>query len=314
IGTTTRWGAYRFGILTLIPVLLIAASWQWLGNERASSYAEAVDSPDYPGAIARTGSVQTPENDGSFAPSPVALTSDWSSLSTDCTPSERNPELNLCRSATAGEPSKRIVVVGESHSRQYLAALRPIAEERNWQLVEMLRSACPFSTRSEVVRGSQGCIDWNAAAAEEIIDMQPDAVFTMATREVREGLTEHTPPGFVEQWRKLDAAGIPVIGMRDNPRFEFEPVDCVDQRGADDPGCAAQRDAVLAPKPPYAAMPDVPDNVRFIDMSDYVCEERTCPPVIGNVYVYMDNNHLSATYLKTMSPILARELDRAMKW
>ncbi|WP_132881512.1 acyltransferase family protein, partial [Tamaricihabitans halophyticus] len=31
IGTTTRWGAYRFGILTLIPVLLIAASWQWLG-------------------------------------------------------------------------------------------------------------------------------------------------------------------------------------------------------------------------------------------------------------------------------------------
>jgi hypothetical protein len=39
-----------------------------------------------------------------------------------------------------------------------------------------------------------------------------------------------------------------------------------------------------------------------------------CPPVIGNVLVYMDDNHLTATYLATMSSVLADAIDRALGW
>ncbi|MQA10174.1 MAG: acyltransferase family protein [Pseudonocardiaceae bacterium] len=318
IGVHTRWGGYRFGVLLLVPVLLAAGGWQWLSTERANAYAESVNDADHPGAVARTPEFpQADEVDGKnveLVPSMVALPSDWSDISQNCVPSTRNAELNLCTTKTNGPPERRIVVVGESHSRQYLAALRPIAERRNWQITEMLRSACPFSTSSEVVRDSQGCVDWNAAAAKEIIKMRPDTVFTMASREVRVGFTEHTPPGFVEQWRKLERAGIPVIGVRDNPRYDFTPSDCVAAKGRDAPECGTRRADILAPQPPYERIPDVPSNVSFLDFSDYICMEDVCPPVIGNVLVYKDENHLSATYLSTMSSIVEKEITSAMNW
>jgi hypothetical protein len=34
--------------------------------------------------------------------------------------------------------------------------------------------------------------------------------------------------------------------------------------------------------------------------------------VIGNVVVYMDDNHVSATYVRTMKPIIERALDDAL--
>nr|WP_280949618.1 hypothetical protein [Saccharomonospora piscinae] len=39
-----------------------------------------------------------------------------------------------------------------------------------------------------------------------------------------------------------------------------------------------------------------------------------CPPVIGNVLVYMDDNHVTATYLETMSPIVETRLVEALGW
>ena len=63
--------------------------------------------------------------------------------------------------------------------------------------------------------GNRECVKWNADAAEEIIRMKPDAVFTNGSRNVRAGLTEETPSGFIAQWRKLEKAEIPVIAARE---------------------------------------------------------------------------------------------------
>ena len=39
-----------------------------------------------------------------------------------------------------------IVVVGDSHMQQYLAALDQVAKRRNWEVIAMNKGACPFST------------------------------------------------------------------------------------------------------------------------------------------------------------------------
>ncbi|MGI5499816.1 acyltransferase family protein [Lentzea sp. CA-135723] len=215
--------------------------------------------------------------------------------------------LDVCYGPVEGPPAKRVVLVGDSHIQQYVAAFAPIAERRNWQLITMLKGACPFSTRSEKNPEDVSCVRFNDSAAAEIVALRPDFVFTLASRNVQVGLTEVTPPGFVERWRQLDAEQIPVIAVRDNPRYSFSVLDCVQVHGPVD-RCGAPRADLLSPVPPYAAL-DVPANVSFVDFSDQLCTERQCPPVIGDLLVNFDDNHVSATYMRSMSDAVEAALD-----
>ncbi|WP_158896185.1 acyltransferase family protein [Amycolatopsis anabasis] len=317
IGQRTNWGAYRFGVAMLVPVLVAAGAWQVVSMRKAESYAASVNDPDHPGALARTaGFERWASPNAPLAPSFVALPEDFARIDEEhCTTAARSADLEVCATETNGPPARRIVVTGDSHAGQFIGALRPIAERRNWQIIAMLRGGCPFSTDSETVPGDQPCIDWNNNVAEEILEQRPDAVFTIATKDVRPGATEHLPPGFVNQWRKVDAAGIPVLAVRDNPRFDdYSPPLCVEANGPTAPECSRPRAELYAPEPPYAGLPDLPPNVSFLDFSDYFCEQDTCPPVIGNVLVYMDNNHISATYMTTLSTILENAVDSALGW
>jgi hypothetical protein len=168
---------------------------------------------------------------------------------------------------------------------------------------------------SEVVADEPDCLAWGDAAAAEIADLHPDAVVTLASRDVRAGLTEQTPAGFVARWQQLAQLGIPVLAIRDNPRFDRSMPDCVQssgvQQAADDPAapvCGVERAAVYAPEPPWTHLADVPSNVRFLDIADRVCGPDLCPAVIGNVLVYLDDNHLTASYSASMSPLVESDV------
>jgi hypothetical protein len=212
-------------------------------------------------------------------------------------------------------PVRRIVVVGDSHVQQLTGALMPIAARHQWQIIAIVRGACPFSTVSEVVPDERDCLDWNAAAAAEIADLRPDAVVTLASRDVRDGLTEQTPPGFVAAWARLGELGVPVLAIRDTPRFAESMPDCVHRVATattdGDPGavaCGVDRAAVYTPDPPWTRVADVPPNVRFLDIADRVCAPTSCPAVLGNVLVYLDDNHLTASYATSMADLMEGEV------
>ncbi|MHA6796460.1 acyltransferase family protein [Pseudonocardia bannensis] len=307
-------GQYRLGAFTVSVVLLVAGVWQFTAVQRANQQV-AMGVYDHPGALARLEGFQyRGRSDVQPLPPMVTVAEDWADLGQpDCARPPRFPALEVCTQRVE-EPSRRIVLVGDSHVQQYIAALTPVAAERGWELISILRGACPFSTVSEVVPEDQECVDWNAAAAEEIAELRPDAVFTLATRDVRVGQTEQTPPGFVQQWWRMNELGIPVLAVRDNPRFDYSPPDCLQEHGRGAPECGVERDAVYAAVAPFEQIPDVPPNVTFLDFSEYICEDRFCPAEIGNVLVYMDFNHLSATYMASMAPIVEQRIDAALGW
>ncbi|MFC4003723.1 acyltransferase family protein [Prauserella oleivorans] len=313
IGTTTRWGAYRFGVLVLAPVLVGAGAWQYVATERAS-YVLDLDDARHPGAQAVVTGAPLFDPEATVVP-PLAALQDQHLHFPDeqCTQSPRHQDLRICSIDPAGPPAKRIVVAGDSHALQFVTALEPLVRQRGYQIVSMFKPGCPF-TATVGDHLPDGCVDWNAAALQEIVESGPDAVVTMATRDVRLGLTEWAPAGYVEQWRRLDAAGIPVVAVRDNPRFSFAPPECVQQHGFDSRDCARLRSKLLAPVPPYESAPGVPPNVSFLDFSEYFCPGELCPPVIGNVLVYMDDNHVSKAYMETLAPIASEELVRTLGW
>jgi len=54
--------------------------------------------------------------------------------------------------------------------------------------------------------------------------------------------------------------------------------------------------------------------LKPLDMSDAVCRADICPAVEGNVLVYHDAHHLSATYMRTMTNELGRQVGPATGW
>ncbi|GAA4871007.1 acyltransferase family protein [Pseudonocardia benzenivorans] len=308
---------YRLGMVALVLVLASAGVWQAVALVRAD-HGAAIGDPQHPGAMATVAGYAHVDS-GSVEPLPpmVSIADDWARQDDGwtCGPDAAHPPLETCTLATDGEPARRVVVVGDSHAQQYLGALQPIAQRHNWEIVSMLRGACPFSTTSDTEPGNTECLDRNGAAIQAILDMRPDAVFTLASRDVRAGRTEQTPAGFVEAWTRLSDAGIPVLAVRDNPRFDFRPPDCVQEKGRGAPECGAERDAWYPAVPSYVAAPNVPPNVRFLDFSDLLCTpDGQCPAEIGNVLVYMDDNHLTATFTASMAPVVEQRIDAALGW
>ncbi|MDQ4031206.1 MAG: hypothetical protein M3332_02610 [Actinomycetota bacterium] len=54
--------------------------------------------------------------------------------------------------------------------------------------------------------------------------------------------------------------------------------------------------------------------MRCQDLSDQLCNAVHCPAEIGNVLVYMDDNHLSATYAATIAPAVERHVAVTLGW
>jgi hypothetical protein len=90
--------------------------------------------------------------------------------------------------------------------------------------------------------------------------------------------------------------------------------DCVQQNGRDADVCSVDRQAVYADAPPYAQLEDVPPNVRFLDTADVVCDGARCPAEIGNVMVYLDDNHVSAAYSTSMAAVIEDQVLDAFDW
>jgi hypothetical protein len=49
-------------------------------------------------------------------------------------------------------------------------------------------------------------------------------------------------------------------------------------------------------------------------MSDAICRADYCRAVEGNVLVYHDAHHLAATYMRTLTPELGRQIGAATGW
>lgn len=310
LGRSARWGDHRVALALLVPVLVAALGWQGLVS--LDQRAAGADRARHQGALSLVDGGQA--DDSAPIPSYTALGADWEPAPPRCRLSAYEPTMQVCSSPVEGEPSKHLVLVGDSHIQQFTAALLPYAESRRWQVTTILKGACPFGLGPPADGEPAGCGEWNQQALEEVRDLRPDAVVTIASREVRSGQTENTPASYVEGWKALDALGIPVVGVRDNPRFDYAPAACVEGQLPPDFPCTPARADLYPEVPSYERAGELPGNVSFLDLSHFVCTPTVCPPVVGGVFVYLDNNHLTATYARSMSPVVGPEVARLMGW
>ena len=46
---------------------------------------------------------------------------------------------------------------------------------------------------------------------------------------------------------------------------------------------------------------------HFVDLSPQICPNDACSPLVGNLYVYMDHDHLTKYYSQTLEDFFAQQ-------
>lgn len=243
-----------------------------------------------------------------------------------------------CSYLPVEKPNLTVAVIGDSHAEQWLAPIEEIAVAHDWLTFSFLRGGCALAlvdaeSSSDPVH-SASCNAWLSDVLSEVGTLEPDLVISVGTRspvanegEAKDyGENEHVPDGMEVALETLQQSGTPVVLIRDNPRFSFNAYECADALADGDrtiaatvganQDCGVSRGKALAQENPADVLSQ--PGIATVDMTDRLCRAGSCPAIIGNVFVYLDDNHLTSTYAATMAPALEPRLleaaQRAMSW
>lgn len=197
-----------------------------------------------------------------------------------------------------------IALIGGSHSTQWLPALQVIAKKHNWHLLNITKSGCPFGAIND---SNQSCREWNDNLIDYLITLKPSAVITTSTRVTGEEYTsEYIPSPYIQAWTTMQNAGVSVIGIRDNPRFDYNIPECIYQSN-DYTECNRLRTELFQAISPAVAYRNL---ITEIDMTDYLCNSITCPVVHKGIIMYRDSHHISVPYVRSLTNILEEKIIR----
>ncbi|WP_294569773.1 acyltransferase family protein [uncultured Arthrobacter sp.] len=270
---------------------------------------------DNPGAMSLLpGFVDRSSEDAPPIPD-VTRSREWRILHAKCPPELRPTQSEAtsgaCRAAlTPGTPDKTILVIGDSKAEQWLGAILPMAEKHNYRVQTLVFGGCRYGL--EVKGAAAACKEFNAAATAYAVETKPDVVFTVGTKADYDTPQEQANTGLEKVAQILTKAGIPLITVRDNPRFTFNVMECVERSGSASSECSSPLDAKLPAIAPRLDEKKAGTKVPLMDMTDLICPDELCRPVIGNVYVYLDHNHLTADYVRTMLPEFDKRFHAAL--
>lgn len=213
-----------------------------------------------------------------------------------------------------------VAVVGDSHATHWVPALEKIAEENDWRLETYTKSACALNSVAVDYQGSfyDSCYDWNQKVMDELTGADgPDHVIVSAasypaaeSSEVPEGVnTGEISEGLGDTWTKLQDAGVGVTAILDTPRLDIDVPECVAEHPDDLTQCSEKRtDAIEASA--YEDMQQAAEDTETetVDLTDMFCSSDSCSAVIGDVLVWRDQHHMTATYAESLTSSLQLEL------
>ncbi|MDP3894820.1 acyltransferase family protein [Nocardioides sp.] len=216
-----------------------------------------------------------------------------------------------------------VALVGGSHSVHLVPALRAVAEARGFTLVGYLSLGCPWGGKRAFGPGggradeTKNCGPYSEALTEHLIATEPDLVIATSTRPRHPKGTagDRVPSSYVTAWEQAVAGGLELMLVRDNPWHTHDIPSCV-ERHLDDgvevtnQACGIERTKVLsdpAPRNPVT-------GTHWVDLSDAYCRPAYCNVIEGNVLIYRDRHHLTATYARTLAAELDRRLGGATGW
>ncbi len=220
------------------------------------------------------------------------------------------------------EGSFRVALFGDSHAAQWLPAIQRIAEDDgDLSISTYTKSSCPAVLVTVMVKNQPyaACDRWREAVLSRLADDPPDLVLIssyayhpLASRSVGAERRQEWATGLRHTAERLRAVGSQVLVVADTPRFETAPPTCLSENVEKSGICAGAPSTSLDAQLLAAEQAATRESgASYIDLNPYLCDASSCPAVIGDLLVYRDVNHLTATFARYLAPTLQEQVEEA---
>jgi peptidoglycan/LPS O-acetylase OafA/YrhL len=296
----------------------------------AIPHVQVVPLADRPGAGALRGSLLSAMPDrtaSSITPDPLVARDDLPDLyGRGC---QTGYQVGVPTPCVFGDPASPVTValVGDSRAAEWSPALQEVGRRQGWRIVTITKAGCPFA-QVLIFKGAKGrarpyttCTEWNASVMR-LLSAGPDRPSFVLTSDFSPYLTsvggqlqtgeasrQTMIKGIRASWVALNQIGIPVVALRETPMMSMDVVECVSTHRQHLDACAALRRNAMSHAHTLQPAAEGLTSSTTVDLTlSSVCPTRMCPAVIGNVLVYRDEHHLTATYSRTLAPALSAAL------
>jgi len=220
--------------------------------------------------------------------------------------------------------SRSIVLFGDSHALMWFPAIDNLASQQHVALVVTTKATCPplevsiFSP--DLGRPYTECDKWRAAELQRMTTLRPAVVILGFSREygiADDHVVVDGPAwlsGLADMITTIERdTGARVVVMGDAPYPQQSVPDCLSQHLADTAACAVPKhypfynpDGIAQEKAVAAST-----GAGYVDTDPWFCISTTCTVIVGNMLVYRDDNHITATYPNWLTPVIGAHLNAA---
>jgi peptidoglycan/LPS O-acetylase OafA/YrhL len=220
--------------------------------------------------------------------------------------------------------SKTVVLFGDSHALSWEPALVQAATKHGWKLLSLTMSACTPADipawQPALNSVMKNCPIWRKASIAKIVAAKPYIVIIAGTRgfatvdsagKVLSGAdrTAAFDAGMKRTIEKIKTTAQHVIFLQDTPASVFDPPVCLATHLSSSNACATPVDkAISSSWQSEESSLASSESIGIIDPSYWICPTAPCPTFIGNLLIYLDPGHLTATF----SAALARRIGDAI--
>jgi peptidoglycan/LPS O-acetylase OafA/YrhL len=281
---------------------------------------------DVPGAAALASEPKPQETAVALRPNPLKARADRGrSYYEGCMIGIEGTNSNKCQ---YGDPNseKTLVLFGDSHAMQYFPPVAELAENHNWRLIVLTKAECPpeeIEVRSMVEdREYSQCDEWRESAFRRIEESGQNVTVIMS------GDTEYIPygpggeelsgdaaaeameAGYLRTLNRIHAMGIHTVVIRDNPTSTEDVPSCVSEDIQHLERCSFPRRREWDREYDVRAAERSP-GTHLVSFIGDICPGEICRAVIGNALTYRDKDHLTATFARTLEPMLENDFREA---
>ncbi len=203
-----------------------------------------------------------------------------------------------------------IALVGSSHSEHWLGAVIKAAEENDYRVINITRSGTRFSTgyKKNTLQD-----DW-VKNVENYLEKADDIDLVLSHVTASDTESEKIQQQMVDQLLKVkNNYGIEVMAIRDIPRYDFNVSEELEKHGEKDTIERMNKGNRQLDEAFWEQISNEEKDLPQFDPSEYFKVNGKYRPIIGNIVVYRDMDHMTNTYSETFGSILGDEIKKVVK-
>jgi hypothetical protein len=205
-----------------------------------------------------------------------------------------------------------IALFGDSHAAQWFPGLELVARRNHWKILALTKMGCPSADLSVSLNDGGaygGCDLWRWRTVKRLLASTASLVIITNYR-FQQALTGSLTASV---WKEalsrtvsaLVAGGKRVLLMADTPTVGNALAGCVVAHQRSLNRCDRRvSDSISMPFRRVESDVATRFGVQFYDEARWLCTANWCPPVIGDVAVYLDSHHITNTYGAFLAPYL----------